>query len=187
MTNYKAYTELECDNLDVISAKIYKFLQDETTVLTDQQYGWIFLDAGRLLSAVSELVDFFKKQKLMVRDAAITLVVDDFPIHVDPLPVIAKINVPVINVDGWINQWYEIDPEDLKKCPTVTTKYGHTKEDVSVLPKEAFKLIAEYEGMKKIVAFHSRLAHGVKKVNPVQVPRIISSFTFHNEPLHLLT
>ena len=186
MTDYKAYTELECDNLDVISAKIHKFLQDQTTVLTDQQYGWIFLDVNRLLVAVPELVDFFKKQKLIVRDAAITIIVDDFPVHVDPLPVIAKINIPVINVDGWINQWYEIDPEDLKKCPIVTTKYGHTKEDVSVLPKEAFKLIAEYEGMKNIVAFHSRLAHGVKKVNPLQLPRIISSFTFHNEPLHLL-
>jgi hypothetical protein len=186
MINYKAYAELECDNLDTISHKIYKFLQDKTTILADQQYGWIFLDVKSLLTSVPELLDFFKKQKLVVKDAAITLIVNDFPVHIDPLPVVAKINIPVINVDGWVNQWYEIDPDSLKKCPIITTEFGHTKEDVSVLPADAFKLIAEYEGMKKVIVFHSRMAHGVKKVNPTQLPRIISSFTFYNEPLHLL-
>lgn len=155
----KSYVELSCNNIKTISAGIYNFLQTKTDLLNTTQFGWHFIDCKQLLDHVPELVDFFKQQKLIPRHAAITIVSENehLPRHTDELPVVAKINMPVLNTQGWANRWYEND-----------------------------QLVAELLDMEKPIVFNSRIEHSVEKTTAVDIPRIVASFTFHNEPIEML-
>ena len=154
----KYFVELACDDMDTISANIYKFIQDEG-LLDNIKYGWNFIDCLKLLAQNAELVAFFKQHRLIPRHAAVTIVDSDrhLPKHIDELPVVAKINMPVINTQGWANRWY-VDN----------------------------RLVAELLDMRLPIVFNSQVEHSVELVNARQLPRIIASFTFHNEPLELL-
>jgi len=155
----KAFVKLDCDNMPTISNEIYGYLQAHTDLLDDIKYGWHFIDCKQLLQHSQHLVEFFKSYKLAPRHAAITIVADDshLPPHIDELPVVAKVNMPVVNTQGWANRWY-VDGV----------------------------LIDELLDLDKPIVFNSQIAHSVEKTTATQVPRIIASFTFHNEPLDLL-
>jgi hypothetical protein len=155
----KYYVELPCNNIKTISAGIYDFLQTKTDLLNIKQFGWHFVDCKQLLDHVTELVDFFKQHKLVPRHAAVTIVAENghLPKHIDELPVIAKINMPVLNTQGWANRWYEDD-----------------------------RLAAELLDMRLPIVFNSQILHSVEKTTATEIPRIVASFTFHNEPLDLL-
>jgi hypothetical protein len=155
----KYYVELPCDNIKLISNGIYNFLQTETKVLETTEFGWHFIDCKKLLKSVPALLDFFKEHKLVPRHAAVTIVTEDAHLskHIDELPVIAKINMPVLNTQGWANRWYEND-----------------------------QLVAELLDMSKPIVFNSQIEHSVEKTTAIEIPRIVASFTFHNEPMDLL-
>jgi hypothetical protein len=153
------YVELPCDNMKTISAGIYNFLQTKTDLLNTEQFGWHFIDCKQLLDHVPELLDFFKHHKLVPRHAAVTIVTENehLPRHIDELPVVAKINMPVLNTQGWANRWYEDS-----------------------------QLVAELLDMESPIVFNSQVEHSVEKTTATKIPRIVASFTFHNEPLDLL-
>jgi hypothetical protein len=155
----KYFVELPCDNVEVISSEIYKFLETNTDLINSDKFGWNRIECKELLTSAPTLLDFFKSYKLIPRHAAITIVLDDthLPKHIDELPVVAKINFPVVNVQGWANRWYEND-----------------------------QLVAELLDMKLPIVFNSQVAHSVEKTTNTNLSRIVASFTFHNEPLHLL-
>ena len=96
----KSYVELPCDSIKIISARIYRFLQTKTDLLNTKQFGWHFVDCKQLLDHVPELLEFFKQHKLIPRHAAVTIVSENehLPKHIDELPVVAKINIPVLNL-----------------------------------------------------------------------------------------
>jgi hypothetical protein len=183
----KPYVELECENLGIIQSKVFNYLVTNN-ILDDSQSGWIFIDSMKLLSAIPELVNYFAKFKLYVRNTAITLArtSQDLSIHLDTLPVVAKINFPILNTDGWANRWYEVEQSILDQCPLIKDKFGNDVEDLSLIPEKEFKLTAELLDMKKPIVFNSRIPHEVVKIADVVGPRIVASFTFHNEPLGLL-
>ena len=154
----KYFVELECDSIETISANIYKFLR-EYGLLETIQYGWNFIDCKLLLSQNPELIAFFKLHKLVPRHAAITMVSDNshLPKHIDEPPVTAKINIPVVNTKGWANRWY-VDNA----------------------------VVDELLGMRLPVVFNSQIEHSVDLIDAVELPRLVASFTFHNEPMDLL-
>ena len=156
----KCYVEFPCEDIKIISSKIYDFLQKHTDVLNTTKFGWHFVDCKSLLRHVPELIVFFKKNNLLPRHAAITIINSNehLPKHIDELPVVAKLNLPVINTKGWINRWY-IDNN----------------------------IVAEYSDMINPIVFNSQIEHSVEEVSPESLHRIVASFTFHNEPIHLLT
>ena len=155
----KCYATLPVDNMQVISQGIYQYLQTHSDVLTSTDYGWHFIDCKKLLSTVPELLDFFRQLNLIPRHAAVTVITDNthFPRHIDEPPVIAKINLPVINTQGWANRWYQDN-----------------------------KLIAELLDMDQPIVFNSQIAHSVEKLTAIEMPRVVASFTFYNEPVDLL-
>jgi len=155
----KSYVELKCENMSVISQGIYKFLQTQTNILISNQPGWHFIDCTKLLKSVTELAEYFQQLKLYPRHSAVTIVVNDdsLPRHIDELPVVAKINIPVLNTKGWSNRWFDGD-----------------------------QLIDELVDQDQPIVFNSQIPHSVVQIGEVNVPRIVASFTFHNEPLELL-
>ena len=155
----KYFVELPCDNVKDISAEIYIFLQTNTDLINSNKFGWNFVDCKLLISSAPTLLEFFKNYKLTPRHAAITIVKDNshLPKHIDELPVIAKINFPVINTEGWANRWYENN-----------------------------QLVAELLDMKLPIVFNSQIEHSVEQTTATEIPRIVASFTFQNEPLDLL-
>jgi len=40
--------------------------------------------------------------------------------------------------------------------------------------------------MNKAIVFHSRIPHNVINLTATELPRIVASFTFVNQPIHLL-
>jgi hypothetical protein len=155
----KPFVELDCDNVTIISQEIYNFLKEKTTVLDELVPGWHFIDQAQLLSQSPELLKWFQQLKLLPRHSAVTVVMDDnsLPLHVDELPVVAKINIPVINTKGWTNRWIENDV-----------------------------LIGEVVDLPKPIVLNSQIPHSVVCTGQVNTPRIIASFTFHNEPIEML-
>ena len=155
----KCYVELPCDNVKIISDQIYQFIKENTDILSTTTYGWHFIDCKGLLNAAPDLLDYFKKNKLIPRHAAVTIVTDSthLPRHIDEKPVIAKINFPVINTIGWANRWYSNDA-----------------------------MVAELLDMEQPIVFNSQIEHSVEKITAIKVPRIVASFTFYNEPLKWL-
>jgi hypothetical protein len=155
----KCFAELPCDNVQEISKEIYNFLDLHTTLLKNPIIGWNFIDCTELLQNSPGLIKFFKDLKLRPRHAAVTILTEtgQLPMHVDEPPVIAKINFPVINTKGWTNRWYKDD-----------------------------NIIDEKVDLDKPIVFNSQIAHSVDQTTASEVPRIIASFTFYNEPLSWL-
>ena len=100
--------------------------------------------------------------------------------------MIAKINIPIRNTKGWVNRWYELSEEEIAKLPKMKNQFGSEQENVSVLVEQELKLAAEIYDLDKPIVFHSRIPHSVIKLTPDILPRIVASFTFVNQPTHLL-
>lgn len=182
------YKKLECDNIELISSGIYTFLQNKTELLINGSVGWQFIDVKGLLSDVPELLIFFARYKLAVRSASVVILYENgqLPIHIDELPVVAKINFPVINTIGWTNRWFTIDQQELDKLPKVPNQFGALVEDLSLIADTKFTLLTELADMITPIVFNSRIPHDVIKTTVSELPRIIASFTFCNDPVRLL-
>ena len=177
----KPYHKLACADMSVISQKIHALVADR---VASGERGWIFLDLKQVLTAVPELVIFFKQHNLKPKEAAVTILYEDFDAHIDTLPVVAKVNMPVANTQGWVNRWYAITDEELAACPAIVDPLGFAKEDVSAVPLD--RLAGEIADLDCPIVFNSRIIHSVDMVNPQALPRVIASFTFFNDPVHLL-
>lgn len=155
----KCYQQIHCKNMEEISQGIYGFLQMQTDIVTDCQPGWHFVKTEKLLLSVPKLLEYFRAQKFVVRHAAVTVVLDNnsLPIHVDQPPVIAKLNMPVINTKGWSNCWWKDNA-----------------------------VICELADQDQPIVFNSQIPHSVVQTGVCTIPRIVASFTLHNEPLYLL-
>ena len=115
-----------------------------------------------------------------------TILYEDLLLHIDTLPMIAKINIPIRNTQGWVNRWYELSNDEIAKLPRIKNPFGDEQESVNGLVIDNLKLAAELHDMNKAIAFHSRIPHSVIKLTPDVLPRIVASFTFVNQPIHLL-
>lgn len=183
----KPYVIIDVPNETVktIADEIHKYVHD-TNYITGK-LGWQFLDTAKLLSKCPTLVKFFQEHKLLIRDSAITVSIDDtqLPMHIDEASVIAKINFPVAHTHGWVNRWYHIPDEELKLCPRIRNQFD--KEIIDLSKIKTAKVIAELENMDRPIVFNSSIPHSVNKiVDEIIGYRIVASFTFHNEPLSYL-
>ena len=182
MSSLKPYAELFCNDIDIIAEKMLFIIK----VKLKNSNGWLFLDSTSILNEVPELQKFFKEHKLYVKHSAVTILQSDFPLHIDVKPTIAKINFPILNTNGWVNRWYTINKEVLETCSKMIDEFGNEKEDISKLPESELTLCAELYDFKNPIVFNSRIGHSVIQLDKHKVPRVVASFTFFNEPLHLL-
>lgn len=186
MNNLRPFVELQCDDLDIIQSKVLEFLTNRTDIFPKKLKNWQFLDTRPLLQYVPELQRFFMKNHLVVRDAAVTVLYEDLPLHIDQLPVIAKINFPINKTQGWVNRWYTVDDAVLENCPKFTNEFGDEIPALGTIPKSELKLAAEIKDLSTPIVFHSLIPHEVINLTATEFPRIVASFTFHNQPVDLL-
>ena len=172
----KRYAYIDCDYLSSIQSEVLSILDNKNTT-----EGWNFLNKLDLKHAPS-VIKFCKELKLAVQDFSITVLRDDLELHIDALPQVAKINIPVSNTQGWSNVWYGITDKQLESCPPLTV-HGATHEDVSAL---SLPEIDRIDNLDRIIAFNSRVPHSVLKNTPATLPRIVASLTFINQPMELL-
>lgn len=181
----KSYKELHCDNIDIIAEKSLKFIE-ETVGLDKQEIPWVFLNTKEVLNSVPEFLVYFKQYKLLPRDCACTILHDTLSIHIDTLPIIAKMNFPILNTTGWINRWYTANDKILNSLPTKKDPLGFDVPDVSSIRKENLEIVSELKDFKTPIILNSRQLHSVEKINALNVPRIMLTFTFFNDPWELL-
>jgi len=182
----KPYVKLECDELDIIQNDIYDFLLNETELGSAEFENWQFVTTKKLMSTTPRLAKFFLKHKLYVRNASVTVLYKDLSLHLDTLPMIAKINIPIRNTQGWVNRWYEVSEEKIAQLPKTQNQFGDEQEDVSSLDVNKLSVLDEIYDLDTPIVFHSRIPHSVIKLTADVLPRIVASFTFVNQPLHLL-
>lgn len=188
ITTLKAFEILPCDNLAIISTKLLDVISSQINIHIKHQSAWHFLDSKQILQAVPELTEFFQKYKLFPKHAAATIVNEesDLPLHLDAEPVVAKINFPVLNTQGWINTWYTLDEDTWAACPMTKDVFGNAKKDIDWISAEKFIPYASVTDMESPMVFNSQLPHDIKKTSRARVPRVVASFTFFNEPIGML-
>ena len=179
----KAFFEITAD-VETIADEILDFMSNNDDIELYNGSPWKFLNTTSLLSASPALLDFFKQNRLLVKDSAITYITDtnDLPMHVDEKPVVAKMNFPVWNTVGWTNRWYTVD--NLESYPKKLNQFGSEVYDLSGVTGT---LLTEYRDMPNPIVFNSSIPHSVEQyAEDAKSPRIIASFTFHKEPIEWL-
>jgi len=179
----KAFFEITAD-VETIADEILDFISDNDDIKLYNGSPWKFLDTKKLLAASPALLNFFKQNRLLVKDSAITYITNtsDLPMHVDEKPVVAKMNFPVSNTVGWTNRWYTVD--NLENYPKIKNQFGSEVYDLS---DAQGSLLTEYRDMPNPIVFNSSIPHSVEQyADDAKSPRIIASFTFHKEPIEWL-
>ena len=177
----KPYAELDCEYISDIQQELLEIIN--TSIPTNDSEGWVFLDRNKLIGRASHVLRFFIERKLLIQDFSVTVLTKTMSMHIDTLPMVAKINIPVANTQGWTNQWYDITQQQLDSCEKKIDPLGFEVEDISGLELPA---LAQIEDQDKIIVFNSRIPHSVIKNKPKKLPRLVASFTFRNQPVELL-
>jgi hypothetical protein len=180
------YVELPCDELDIIQNDIYNFLIEHTELGSSNFKNWQFVDTKKLITSTPRLAKFFLKYRLYVKNAAVTVLYEDLPLHLDSPPMVAKINIPIKNTQGWVNRWYDVSEEEIAQLPKTHNQFGSEQEDVSGLDINTLPILTEVHDLNTPIVFHSRIPHSVINLTATELPRIVASFTFINQPIHLL-
>lgn len=181
----KSFVELECDGLDNIANKTALYLE-RTVGFSKKEVPWIFLNLKEILSEIPEYVHYFKKHKLIPRGCACTVLHGNLPLHIDALPVVAKMNFPILNTYGWSNKWYSYDTDILGSLPEKNDPLGLETLDVTSIKSEDLTLIAECANFNKPIILNSQQLHSVERTSDSIVPRVMMTFTFVNDPWELL-
>ena len=177
----KPYAELDCEYIADIQQELLEIIN--TSIPTTDSEGWVFLDRNKLIGRTSHVLRFFIERKLLIQDFSVTVLTKTMSMHIDTLPMVAKINIPVANTQGWTNQWYDITQQQLDSCEKKIDPLGFEVEDISGLELPA---LAQIEDQDKIIVFNARIPHSVIKNKPKKLPRLVASFTFRNQPVELL-
>lgn len=158
----KRFKILECNNLQSISDELYSFLKLKKQIERSDLQFWNFLDKKDLFELTVNCpltMRWFEIQKLKIREGSFTIWNEKITTspHVDAPPVVAKINIPVLNTADTYNVWFDTD---MKETDRVECVYP--------------------------IVLRSDVLHTVELGANACLPRIQMSFCFFNEPIHQL-
>jgi hypothetical protein len=186
----KPYYELECSNLKEIQEQTLTYLNAQfdlsahSTLKTDL---WVKLNTKEFIKFSPALVSWTRELGLTIKETAITVVNDTAgaDLHIDELPVVAKINIPILNTQNVLNQWYEVPKSILETIPPNINKFGAKFYNLSSVDLSLCDKIGEIELVKPVV-FNSQIPHCVTPINNAQFPRVVLCCMFFKEPVNLL-
>lgn len=184
----KPYAPVDCPVQSTISNKVLDYLGTNTNLLTEKNLKlWNKVDTVALLKAVPEITEFYRGLGLKLREVAITVwnKHQDVPMHIDELPVTAKINFPILNTRHTVNEWYHVPKEIMDTVEPIVNHFGSAYYDLGGVDLSKCTLIAETETSQPIV-FNSQIPHRIRITEQAQFPRIVMPCTFFNEPISWL-
>jgi hypothetical protein len=185
----KPYHELPCDPdlQQVIADRVLNFLLTKTDLFDhlEQVSLWNKLDTTALIREVPELVKYFRDLGLRLRELAVTVCNSNKNayLHIDELPVTAKINFPILNTAGSRNLWYQV-PAELMTKPRIN-EFGAEFYDLSTVDLDQCQLIGSIEMLKPVV-FNSQIPHMIDMSESRVFPRLVLTCMFFNEPVDFL-
>ena len=187
----RPYAPVDCPMQSTIQTKTIEFLKASTDLFerTDLKL-WNklnTLELVELIRAVPELPEFYRGIGLQLREVAITVwnKAEDVPLHIDELPVTAKINFPLLNTEHTYNEWYTVPDELLSTVDPIINQFGSAYYDLKSIDLARCTLIAETQTLQPIV-FNSQIPHRIRITEQAQFPRIVMPCTFFNEPIYML-
>jgi len=186
----KPYHQLECpDDLQkTISEKTIDFLKAKHDILNVKKPSlWNKLNTAEFVRAVPELAQYFKTLNLQLREVAFTICVnnENAGLHIDELPVTAKINFPILNTQDSLNLWYAVPKELIDQVTPIVNKFGSVFYNLGDIDLGRCQQIASVEVLKPVV-FNSQLPHMIDVSRCNSFPRIVLTCMFFKEPIDFL-
>jgi hypothetical protein len=186
----KPFNIVDCpeDVQSTIQTKVLKYLKENTDLLdrTDLQL-WNKINTADLVRAVPEIHKYYLSMGLRVKEIGITVwnQHDDVNLHIDELPVTAKINFPICNTEHTYNEWYTVPDEIMSTIKPMINSFGYEYYRLDMVDLTKCTKIGEVQTTKPIV-FNSQMPHKIRVTEQAKFPRIVMPCIFMNEPLHLL-
>lgn len=175
----KPYKELDCDCLETIQTKTLTLLNSMPEVFTNNGI-WNSISTINVVKHIPELVEFCNSLNLKIRDTAVTIINENKPnlaLHIDQLPVTAKLNIPILNTENYNLDWFSIERDYYSTLDL-------TKKDIFV-DESRCKLLDSVHFVKPII-FNSAIPHRVVNNGMGIHPRIMLSCMFFKEPIEML-
>jgi hypothetical protein len=186
----KCYHELPCTVLQDIQSQslayfnsIYDF-RDQQSLNTDL---WLKIHTRDFLKSSPALLLWVRELGLHIRETALTIVNDSQGaiLHIDELPVTAKINIPLLNYQGVINEWWSVPDYIMKSVTPVINQFGQPYYNLEDIDLTLCTLEASIE-MTGPIVFNSQKPHRVVVSKSAKFPRVILSCMFRQEPTSYL-
>jgi hypothetical protein len=187
----KPYHQLDCaDDLQkIISEKTIDFLKSKTDIFLklDKLSLWNKLNTVEVIKHVPELVDYFKTLDLKLKELSVTVCNNNknIGLHIDELPVVAKINFPILNTKSSRNLWYSVPPNLMTEIEPIVNLFGSKFYDLSTIDLSKCKKLADVEVVKPVV-FNSQIPHMINMSECKEFPRLVLTCMFFNEPVDFL-
>jgi hypothetical protein len=186
----KPYHELECALLPDIQFEALDWLQkrydlsDQLSLKTDL---WLKIDSQSFLKSNTALISWFRELKLICREVAITVVNDmsGATLHIDELPTLSKINIPIINYQHVVNEWYHVPGDLMVSVTPVMNQFGSEFYNLSSIDISQCELVGNIE-LRTPIVFNSQIPHRIVCQSGAKFPRIVLSCMFYNEPTEYL-
>lgn len=183
----KPYHPLICHSLPEIQQQVLTWIKSKNPEIQATNQLWNKIDTADIVNSCPELMQYCKSLNLKIREVALTIVNRNInaDLHIDELPVTAKINIPILNTENTFNRWYEIPAEMLAATTPIINEFGKKYYSFIDVDYSRLKLLGEIELLSPIV-FNSQIAHNIVVNSNCRFPRIVLSCTFFKEPLHYL-
>ena len=185
MTTLKPYAVIDCEQQEIIATKTLEFLGNSTNLLESKDLElWNKINTLELLKAVPEINVFYRSMGLKIKEVAFTVwnSTEDVGLHIDELPVIAKINFPILNTQHTYNEWYTVPDPLFQTVKPIVNHFGSVFYNLSDIDLDQCTKIAEIE-LTKPVVFNSQIPHKIRMGADAQFPRIVMTCMFFNQPL----
>ena len=183
----KPYHQLECDTLPQIQQQVMEWIKNNRVDLLSSESLWNKVNTLELVRATPTLIDYCNTLGLKLREVALTVINQrsNAGLHIDELPVTAKMNIPIHNTMDSYNRWYRIPKEMFDSVGATENEFGKEYYSFTDVDYEKLEMVGELELLSPVI-FNSQIAHNIILGDKCQLPRVVMACTFFNEPIHYL-
>jgi len=185
----KPFHPLSCSmyHLSQIQTQVMEWIKTRQPTLLDSNSLWNKISTPDLIRSTPALVEWCKTHDLKIREVALTIVnnTEDRALHIDELPITAKVNIPIHNTRNSFNRWYDIPERMLRETKPIINEFGKKYYSFQNVDYGKLNMIGEIELVSPVV-FNSQIAHNIVIGELCVLPRIVLACTFFNEPIHYL-
>jgi hypothetical protein len=187
-TDMKCFYKLPCETLNVIQQETIDYLNNYTDLLSkDSKQLWNKINTADYIKHCPSLLKYCQSLDLKIKEVAFTVVWEStkLNLHRDELPVVAKINFPILNTKGSVNSWYQIPDDLFDQYPPIINKFNQKYYSFPGIDLNKCQLLSETD-LDQPIVFNSQIPHMIKMPTDAVFPRIVMPVMFFNEPTHYI-